>query len=189
MLLVISGPSGVGKTSITRAVEARVPGAVFSVSATTRPRTPKDREGVDYFFVDEAAFLGMVERGELLEHANVFGRRYGTPRRWVDEQLAAGRVVILEIDVQGASQIKAARPGAYAVFVLPPSEADLLRRLRDRGREDEAAIQRRFGEAQREIAAARSGSVYDAFVVNRELDEAIEETIALVESARRTRVV
>jgi guanylate kinase len=184
LLLIISGPSGVGKTSITRAVERRIPGAGFSVSVTTRPRTAADREGVDYFFVDEPAFLGMVARGELLEHAEVFGRRYGTPRKWVEDRLASGGVVILEIDVQGARQVRSAVPDAFAVFILPPSEAELLHRLRERRREDEGAIQQRFGEAQREIAAAREGGIYDAFVINRDLDEAIEETVGLVERAR-----
>lgn len=184
MLLIISGPSGVGKTTITRAVAERVADAVVSVSVTTRPRTAADRSGVDYRFVDEAGFLEMIDRGELLEHAEVFGRRYGTPRAWVEEQLGSGRVVILEIDVQGAAQVRRAMPDAYGVFILPPSEEELLARLRARKREDESAIQRRFSEAKREIAAAHASGAYDAFVVNRDLDGAIEETVALVERAR-----
>lgn len=184
MLLIISGPSGVGKTTITRAVERRVPGSVFSVSYTTRPKTPADRDGVDYFFVDDAAFDSMAGRGEFLEHADVFGKKYGTPSAWVDEQLRQGRVVILEIDVQGAEQVRAKRPDAFALFIEPPSEEELLLRLRARQREDEATIQRRFAEAKREIARARSGGVYDAFLVNRELDSAIAEAVSLVERAR-----
>jgi len=184
MLLIISGPSGVGKTTITRAVEAQIPGSVFSVSVTTRPKTAADREGVDYFFVDDERFDRMVEQDELLEHANVFGKKYGTPSAWVDEQLDQGRMVILEIDVQGAEQVKAKRPGAFALFIEPPSEEELLARLRARKREDEATIQRRFAEAKREIERARSGGVYDTFLVNRDLDEAISEAVRLVGQAR-----
>ncbi|MEL7485472.1 MAG: guanylate kinase [Planctomycetota bacterium] len=187
LLLIISGPSGVGKTTITRAVRERTAGAVVSVSMTTRPRTAADREGVDYYFVDETAFLGMIARNELLEHAEVFGKRYGTPRKPVEDRLAEGKVVILEIDVQGAEQVKAAMPDAFGVFILPPSEDELLQRLRDRKREGEEAIQRRFSEAKREIDAARSGAVYDACVVNRKLDDAIAGTVKLVEQARIAR--
>ena len=187
LLLIISGPSGVGKTTITRAVHTRTADAVVSVSMTTRPRTSADREGVDYYFVDETAFLGMIARNELLEHAEVFGKRYGTPRKPVEERLAEGKVVILEIAVLGAAQVKAAIPDAFGVFILPPSEDELLQRLRDRKREGEEAIQRRFQEAQREIAAARSGDVYDAFIVNRDLDRAIAETLGHVEQARIAR--
>ena len=184
MLLIISGPSGVGKTTITRAVEAQIPGSVFSVSVTTRPKTAADREGVDYVFVDDERFDRMVEQDELLEHANVFGKKYGTPSVWVDEQLDQGRMVILEIDVQGAEQVKAKRPGAFALFIEPPSEDELLARLRARKREDEATIQRRFAEAKREIERARSGGVYDTFLVNRDLNEAISEAVRLVGQAR-----
>lgn len=184
MLLIISGPSGVGKTTITRAVEKAVPGSVFSVSATTRPRTPADREGVDYFFLTDTEFDQKADRGEFLEHANVFGKKYGTPSAWVDEQLAQGRLVILEIDVQGAEQVKAKRPTAFALFIEPPSEDALLERLRLRKREDEETIQRRFAEAKREIFRARSGGVYNAFLVNSDLDKAIDESIRLVQDAR-----
>lgn len=191
LLLIISGPSGVGKTTITRAVEERVAGAEFSVSVTTRAKTAADTEGKDYSFVDEGSFVGMIGRGDLLEHAEVFGNRYGTPRAWVEDRLAAGAVVILEIDVQGAIQVKRAMPGAFGIFVLPPSEEALLQRLRDRKREDEASIQRRFREAQREIRAAHEstagGPVYDEFIVNRDLDEAIGQAVGLVERARLAR--
>jgi guanylate kinase len=184
MLLVISGPSGVGKTTITRAVERAFPGAVFSVSATTRPRTPADVEGVDYQFVTEEEFDRLVAQGSFLEWANVFGKRYGTLRAWVEEQLARGRLVILEIDVQGAINVKRARPDAFAVFILPPSESALLERLRARRREDESVIQRRFAEARREIELARSSGAYDAFIVNQSLEAAIAEATALVRQAR-----
>lgn len=156
LLLVISGPSGVGKTTITRAVERSIPGSVFSVSATTRAKTPADVEGVDYHFVGEPEFDQMVRDNAFLEWAGVFGKRYGTPRAWVGEQLSRGRLVILEIDVEGAKQVKKAMPDAFGVFILPPSEDELLRRLHSRKREDESLIRKRFAEAQREMADRKS---------------------------------
>jgi len=187
MLLIISGPSGVGKTTITRGVERGIADSVFSVSATTRPKTASDVEGVDYHFTTDAEFDAMLERDEFLEWANVFGRRYGTPRKWVDEQLCRGRLVILEIDVEGAKQVKARMPAAYAVFVLPPTEEVLLERLHSRKREPEEQIQRRFAEAKREIAEAGSCGAYDAFIVNDELDRAIAEALRLVCQERSNR--
>src|SRR5690606_33126975 len=155
LLLIISGPSGGGKPTTTRAVErhfaARHPAAaVFSVSATTRPKTDADREGVDYHFVSDEEFDRLIAEGAFLEYAGVFGKRYGTLRKWVEERLAEGRMVILEIDVQGAINVKRQMPDAFGVFVLPPSEGVLLERLRARKREDEGVIQRRFAEAKRE---------------------------------------
>ncbi len=187
LLLVISGPSGVGKTTITRAVERSIPGSVFSVSATTRARTEADVDGVDYHFVDEARFDEMVREGAFLEWAGVFGKRYGTPRAWVEEQLSRGRLVILEIDVEGAKQIKRAMPEAFGVFILPPSEEELLRRLRGRKREDEALIQKRFAEAQREIAEAQRCGAYDAFITNGVLERAIDEAVETVNLERERR--
>ncbi|MDH3584785.1 MAG: guanylate kinase, partial [Phycisphaerae bacterium] len=131
LLVVISGPSGVGKTTITHALVDRL-SAAFSVSMTTRPITAADTEGVDYFFVDQAGFDQAIEQGKLLEWARVFDYCYGTPRPPVQEHLEAGRDVILEIDVKGAIQVKAAMPEALLIFVLPPSEEELLRRLRNR---------------------------------------------------------
>lgn len=187
MLLVISGPSGVGKTTITRAVERSIPGSVFSVSATTRARTEADVDGVDYHFVTEGRFDQMVREGAFLEWAGVFGKRYGTPRAWVEEQLARGRLVILEIDVEGAKQVKQAMPEAFGLFILPPSEDELLRRLRSRKREDEALIQKRFAEAQREIAEAGRCGSYDAFITNDELERAIREAVDTVTRERERR--
>lgn len=180
LLLVISGPSGVGKTTITHEVE-RIMGGVFSVSVTTRPRTPADVEGRDYYFIDDATFDRMRDSGELLEWAEVFGKhRYGTPRQAVEDHLRAGRLVILEIDVQGGLQIKAKCPEAYMIFVLPPSDEELLRRLRKRGRDDEDAMQRRFAAAKREIATARASHAYDAFIVNDDLTAAVQRACDLV---------
>lgn len=187
MLLVISGPSGVGKTTITHAIEKQVAGAVFSVSATTRPKTDAEVEGRDYFFISDEAFDSMIQDGEFLEYAGVFGKRYGTPRTWVDRQLSQGKLVILEIDVQGAVSVKRQRPGALCLFILPPSEEALLERLRARGRETEAVIQRRFGEARREMEIARNGGVYDIFVVNSNLQDAVARVVALVKAERERR--
>ena len=186
LLIVVSGPSGVGKTTITHRLVERL-GAVFSVSMTTRQPAAGDVEGVDYYFVDEGRFRQAVDRGELLEWAEVFGRFYGTPRGPVEENLAAGRDVILEIDVAGARQVKGKVADAVTIFVLPPSEGVLLERLRGRGREDEERIHRRFSEAKREIAEAKSGGVYEHFIVNEELERAVEEAVGIVEGERKRR--
>jgi len=180
MLLIISGPSGVGKTTITRAVERSIAGSVFSVSATTRPITNADVDGVDYHFISRQHFDELEAQNAFLETAEVFGNKYGTPKAWVEEQLARGRLVILEIDVVGAIQVKQSLPDLFAVFVLPPDEHTLLDRLRNRKREPEEVIQRRFAEAKKEIEHARSASVYNLFLVNDNLDDAIARAIAAV---------
>jgi guanylate kinase len=184
MLVVISGPSGVGKTTITRALVERL-NAVLSVSMTTRPRAATDRDGIDYYFVDQAAFDRAVAEGQLLEWARVFDNCYGTPRVPVEEHLSAGRDVLLEIDVKGAVQIKQAFPEAVTVFILPPSEEVLLERLRRRGRESEEVIQKRYAQARREIAAARESRAYDHFVVNERLEQAIDEAYTSIASRRQ----
>jgi guanylate kinase len=184
LLLIISGPSGVGKTTVTRGVERALPGSVFSVSATTRAKTAADVEGVDYHFVSDEQFQQMEAAGEFLETAGIYGKRYGTPRAWVAEQLRRGRVVILEIDVQGAVQVKSRVPGALAIYILPPSEEVLLERLRSRKRDDAPTIQRRFAEAKREIQAARDSGVYSSFLVNEQLEETIRRAVEIVEGRR-----
>lgn len=187
LLLIISGPSGVGKTTITRGVERSIADSVFSVSCTTRAKTDADVEGVDYHFATNEEFDELVEQDAFLEWADVFGKRYGTRKRWVDEQLARGRLVILEIDVDGARQVKAKMPEAYGIFILPPSEEELLRRLRARNREGEELIAKRFAEAQHEIAIAKAGDVYDRFIVNEDLDHAIQEALDTVRVQRASR--
>lgn len=181
LLLIISGPSGVGKSTITHHVKDRLNG-VFSVSMTTRPKTDADREGYDYIFVDEQAFMTSVEGGALLEWAEVFGNYYGTPRGKVEAALNQGRLVLVEIDIEGAIQTKDAMPEALAIFVLPPDEDTLLARLRGRQREGEDVIQRRFAKAKAEIARARDCGVYDHFIVNDDLRTAIGEAVALVQA-------
>lgn len=184
LLVMLSGPSGVGKTTILHRVLGEL-GATFSVSATTRARAAGEVEGVDYRFVDEPTFQGMIDRREFLEFAQVFGRNwYGTPARPVDDALAAGRTVVLDIDVHGARQVRARRPEVLGIFVMPPSEAELHRRLADRRREDAAAIERRFAEAKREIAAAREPGLYDAIVVNDDLERAVAEILSIVRARR-----
>lgn len=180
LLLVVSGPSGVGKTTIVHRMQQRL-GGRFSVSATTRPRSEEEVDGQDYYFVTNSEFERMQRGGEFLEWAEVFGRHaYGTPRRPVETALDRGQLIILDIDVQGARQVRQAMPAAYMIFILPPGEDELMRRLQARGRDDQDAIERRFGEAQHEIRQATEVRLYDAFVINDNLERAVNETCELV---------
>lgn len=183
-LYVISAPSGAGKTSLARALLERMEGVTFSVSHTTRAPRPGERDGVDYHFVDREAFRAMVDQGEFLEHAQVFDHYYGTARSSVVEALAAGLDVVLDIDWQGARQVRAAMPQALSVFVLPPSREALERRLRGRGQDDDAVIARRMADAQRECAHYEE---YDYMVVNDDFDTALAELGAIF-AARRLRL-
>ena len=186
LLLQISGPSGVGKTTLIERLHATFD-FVFSVSATTRPRSAKEVDGVDYFFLDQSTFKEWIAEDRFLEHAQVFGRDwYGTPRDTVEKQLAAGRIVLLDIDVQGARQVKTHRPDAFGLFILPPSEEVLHKRLVDRKRESPEVIERRFAEAKSEIAAAQNSDVYDALVVNDNLERATAELHTLIERRLQT---
>ncbi|MEM7228067.1 MAG: guanylate kinase [Planctomycetota bacterium] len=182
LLVVLSGPSGVGKTTIMKAIRDRFD-AVFSVSATTRAATANEVDGVDYMFLAQDDFQQMVDDDAFLEFAQVFGKDwYGTPLAPIERALASGTMVILDIDVQGALQVRNKRADAFMMFILPPSEEELLRRLRARGRDDEDAILRRFDEAKREIATARSSEGYDAFIVNDDLHRAIAATGDAIEA-------
>jgi guanylate kinase len=156
----------------------RRPDMVLSVSATTRPARPGERHGIDYYFIGEPAFLALRDRGELLESATVYGNLYGTPRGPVEEALAAGRDVILEIDIQGAESVKRSMPEAVLVFVEPPSFGDLVTRLRGRGTEDSEAMARRVEAAYEEMKVKQ---LYDHIVVNDEIDRAVEAFIRILE--------
>lgn len=176
-LYVVAAPSGAGKTSLVRALLEQEPSARFSISYTTRKQRPNERDGVDYFFVDRATFERMVAAGEFLEHAQVFDNYYGTARKQVEGLLAHGANVILEIDWQGAQQVRQAMPACRSVFILPPSRAELERRLRGRGTDDEAVIQRRLRDA---VSDMGHWSEFDYVVVNDDFARALSELKAIV---------
>lgn len=177
-LFVIAAPSGAGKTSLVRALMQREPALRFSISCTTRPQRPSEVHGRDYFFVARDAFEGMAAAGEFLEHARVFDNSYGTPRRPVEESLAAGRDLILEIDWQGAAQVRRAMPECISVFILPPSRAELERRLRGRGTDAEEVIQRRLRDAAADMTHWRE---FDYVVVNDAFERALLDLQAVVD--------
>ncbi len=180
-LFIVSAPSGAGKTSLVKALVERLDHIRLSVSYTTRAPRPGEREGVDYHFVDEEAFRRMVREGAFLEHARVFDHFYGTSRTWIEERLRAGTDVVLEIDWQGARQVREAIPGAVGVFILPPSREVLEERLRGRGQDDEAVIARRMQDAVNEM---RHYKEYDYLVINDVFDEALEQLTHIVHAAR-----
>jgi guanylate kinase len=171
-LFVISAPSGAGKTSLVRALMAREPRLRFSISCTTRKPRENEVHGRDYFFVPHDEFQRMAAAGEFLEHAQVFDNFYATPRRQVDEALAAGQDLILEIDWQGAQQARAAMPDCISIFILPPSRAELERRLRARGTDTETVIRRRLADAAADMTHWRE---FDYVVVNDDFDRAAAE--------------
>ena len=182
-LFTVSAPSGAGKTSLVNALIEQCEGLLVSVSHTTRPRRPAEVDGVNYNFVSEPAFRAILERGEFLEHARVFDNLYGTSAVWVEEQLRRGHDVILEIDWQGAQQVKRLMPQAKAIFILPPSRDTLLERLRGRGQDDAGIIQKRMDVAVEEMSHYVES---DFMVVNANFDRALAELTAIVNSQRLT---
>lgn len=180
-LYTVSAPSGAGKTSLVDALLKRCPGIRVSVSHTTRPIRPGEEDGVNYHFTDEETFSGMLAREEFLEHARVFGNLYGTSRVWVERELHSGTDVILEIDWQGARQVKRLLPDTCAIFIMPPSRETLEQRLNTRGQDDAGVIAGRMAEAVEEMSHYPDG---DYLVVNDDFQQALDELQAIVVSQR-----
>jgi guanylate kinase len=180
-LYTVSAPSGAGKTSLVNALLEGTPDLCVSISHTTRAMRPGEVDGVNYHFVSEETFLAMLERAEFLEHARVFGNLYGTSQLWVEEQLKAGTDVILEIDWQGAQQVKHLMPDTCAIFILPPSRETLEQRLNSRGQDGPELIAGRMAEAVEEMSHYIES---DFLVVNRDFDTALAELGAIITSHR-----
>ncbi len=180
-LLVVSGPSGVGKGTLVRGLTSARPACMFAVSATTRMRRPVEGEGVDYEFVSREEFDRRIAAQWFLEWAEVHGERYGTPARFVDENVRAGRVVVLDVDVQGGASVRRARPDSVSVFILPPSIGALRERLAARNTESQASIERRLSAAPAELKQYED---YDYVVMNDDRDRAIERLVAIVDAER-----
>jgi guanylate kinase len=180
---VLSGPSGVGKSTLVAYLRKAHPEVWLSVSATTRKPRPRERHGVEYFFVTDDEFDRMIAAGELLEWAEFAGHRYGTPRQPVFDRLAAGTPVLLEIDLQGARQVRRSLPDAQLVFLAPPSWDELVRRLVGRGTEPDDVIARRLELAREEMAAEKE---FDATLVNRSIKAVTRELLALMGFSTRS---
>ena len=179
IVVIVSGPSGVGKSTICKEVIKRLGNAYLSVSVTTRPKTENEVDGEDYWFISKQQFQQRIDESLLLEYAEVFGNLYGTPKDKIDEALQAGKTVILEIDVQGAKQAKALYPDAVMVFILPPTHRELAQRMNNRGREGAGAAEQRLSEADTEIAAA--WQYYKYMVINDDLEQAIDEMVQIIQ--------
>jgi guanylate kinase len=185
LMLVLSSPSGAGKSTLSRRLLQTDPNIAMSVSATTRPKRPNEVEGKDYFFVTPETFEAMVKDGAFLEHATVFGNRYGTPRKPVDKMLADGRDVLFDIDWQGAQQLsQKVKDDLVRVFILPPSRAELERRLRARAEDTPEVVARRMAEANNEISRY---SEYDYVIVNDDVQKAQAQLEAIVAAERLSR--
>ncbi len=186
MLFIISAPSGAGKTTLAKALVNSVPGTVLSVSHTTRSRRAGERDGVDYYFVDGQRFQDMVREGKFLEYAEVFGNFYGTSRAAVEQQLSQGDNVLLDIDWQGAREVKRKMPDVRSIFVLPPSRSELEKRLRGRGQDSDTVIMERMRKASAEM---RHHDEYEYLVVNDDFGQALADLRAIItgnEGRRRT---
>ena len=190
-LFVISGPSGCGKSTVIHEVMAQYPNLRFSVSATTRPMRPGETEGKDYFFVTKEAFAGMLERGELLEHASYVGNDYGTPVAPVQQALDQGIDILLDIEPQGAMQVRRARPDAVLLFLAPPSMEVLRRRLEGRGDTTPELVEKRLTQARWELSQAEQ---YDYIVINDVVEHAAAEILSVLtaekcKAAERIRLI
>lgn len=177
LLIVLSGPSGAGKGTICKQLLAKHTNLMYSVSVTTRPPRPGEVDGQDYYFADEQQFQTMIEKEELLEYAEFCGNHYGTPRKVVEQAINEGKNVILEIEIQGALQIKKRFPQGVFVFILPPSLDELAARIKKRGTETSDSIQRRLAQAEHELEYV---SEYDYVVVNDRVEVAVEKLEAII---------
>ena len=185
LMLVLSSPSGAGKTTISRRLLESDPTITLSVSATTRPKRPREVEGRDYFFVSEDRFRAMIENDEFLEHALVFEHRYGTPRHAIEAALEQGRDVLFDIDWQGTQQVSEKAPNDLVrVFILPPSTEELERRLRQRAEDPEDVVRHRMSKAADEMS---HWPEYDYIVVNRDIDESLARVQAILTAERLKR--
>ena len=176
-LIIVSAPSGAGKTSLVAALVTDDDSLCVSVSHTTRPKRPKEEDGVNYHFTDEQTFLNMLQDGDFLESAEVYGHHYGTSQKWVNEQLEKGQDVVLEIDWQGAAQVRNLYPESCYIFILPPSLETLTERLRHRAQDDEAIIAKRMEEARTVLQHVCEA---DYMVVNDEFDTALADIRAIL---------
>ena len=182
VMLIVSSPSGAGKTTISRLLLEREPGLTMSVSATTRPRRPSEVSGRDYHFIDRGEYDRMVERTEFLEHAEVFGNGYGTPRAPVEKALAEGRDILFDIDWQGTHQVaKTARADMVSVFILPPSFEELERRLRTRAQDSAEAIAKRMAKAADEMSHWQE---YDYIVINDDVERSVNQVQSILTAER-----
>lgn len=177
-VVIVSGPSGVGKSTICREVAKRLTDVHLSVSATTRPRAENEVDGKDYWFISKEEFEKRLYNGLFMEFAEVFDNYYGTPRDKVDEILSAGKTVMLEIDVQGARKVKRIYPEAKMVFILPPNKNKLVQRMNHRARDDTDMSARRLNHADSEIAAA--WQYYEHMIINDDLEQAVEELVDVI---------
>ncbi|WP_460368777.1 guanylate kinase [Actinocorallia lasiicapitis] len=179
-LTVLSGPSGVGKSTVVAELRKSHPEVWLSVSATTRKPRPGEKDGVEYFFVERSDFQRMVADGELLEWAEFAGNLYGTPRAAVEAKLAAGVPTLLEIDLQGAEQVRATAPDALLVFLAPPTWDELVRRLTGRGTEPPEVIARRLQEGEREMATRHTPGLFDVEIVNESVESVCKQLVDLM---------
>ena len=178
-VVIISGPSGVGKSTICKEAVKELDNASLSVSVTTRQKSESEVDGRDYRFISKEQFQDKIDKGLLLEHAEVFGNLYGTPRDEVEKALAEGKTIILEIDVQGARQAKIIYPDAKMIFIFPPTQKDLAARMNRRGREDSERAEERLELADDEMAAA--WQYYNNMVINDKLDQAVREVVQIIQ--------
>lgn len=177
-IVIISGPSGVGKSTICKEVVKRLDNVCLSISVTTRPMAEAEVDGQDYWFLSQQQFRKRINEGSLLEYAEVFGHLYGTPKDNVEVALGAGKTIILEIDVQGAREVKSVYPDAAMVFIFPPTEKELAQRIKNRGREGMEAAEERLEGADAEFTAA--WQYYEHMVVNDDLEHAVKEVIQII---------